>query len=121
MGDKMIAMTTPIRRILPLFLCLAVPGAWAANLDPFGTEAIAPLKPSPSLSGRVGEASCATELPMTPLAAIDAVDLTLCNNPQTREIWAAARLQAALVGVAKSAWLPNLDGRVRFWPAFGQC
>lgn len=112
MGDKMFAMTTPIRRILPFFLCLAVPGVWAANLDPFGTEMIAPLKPSPRLSGRVGEAPCATELPMTPLAAIDAVDLTLCNNPQTREIWAAARLQAALVGVAKSAWLPNLDGRV---------
>jgi len=111
MGDKITAMTTPIRRILPLFLSLAAPGVWAANLDPFGTQAIAPLKPSPRLSGRVGEAPCSTEVPMAPLTAIDAVDLTLCNNPQTREIWAAARVQAALVGVAQSAWLPDLDGR----------
>ncbi|HYO27148.1 MAG TPA: TolC family protein, partial [Azonexus sp.] len=42
----------------------------------------------------------------------DAVDLALCNNPQTREVWAAARSQAAQVGVAQAAWLPNLDGRL---------
>jgi len=55
---------------------------------------------------------CAREIPGTPLSAIDAVDLTLCNNPQTREVWAAARVQAAQVGVAQAAWLPNLDGRL---------
>jgi outer membrane protein len=85
----------------------------AAGLgDPFNTDGMAPLRPSPQLSARVGEAPCATEIPGTPLTAIDAVDLTLCNNPQTREVWAAARAQAALVGVAQSAWLPDLDGRV---------
>jgi len=108
---KLSAMTTPIRRILPIFLCLAIPVVWAAELDPFRTEAMAPLKPSPQLAARVGEAPCSTDLPSMPLTAIDAVDLTLCNNPQTREIWAAARVQAALVGVAQSAWLPDLDGR----------
>ena len=109
-------MLTPIRRILPVLFCLTAPAVWAVNLDllvdPLGTEAMAPLKPSPQLSGRVGEAPCATNLPMTALSAIDAVDLTLCNNPQTREIWAAARAQAALVGVAQAAWMPALDGRV---------
>jgi TolC family type I secretion outer membrane protein len=68
-----------------------------------------PLKPSPRLSARVGEAPCTTQLPAQ-LAAIDAVDLALCNHPQTREVWAAARAQAALVGVARGAWLPNLNG-----------
>jgi TolC family type I secretion outer membrane protein len=92
-------------------LCFSLPAAAGLN-DPFATEAMAPLRPSPQLAARVGEAPCATEIPGTPLAAIDAVDLALCNNPQTREIWAAARVQAAQVGVAKSAWLPDLDGRV---------
>ena len=104
-------MTTLMHRIFPLLIYLAAPLASAVADDPFQTQAMAPLKPSPQLSGRVGEAPCATDLPATPLNAIDAVDLTLCNNPQTREVWAAARAQAALVGVAQSAWLPNLDGR----------
>ncbi|MDP3440349.1 MAG: TolC family protein [Azonexus sp.] len=112
MNVKLFAMTTLIHRIFPLLICLAAPMASAVDPDPFKTEAMAPLRPSPQLSARVGEAPCATNLPATPLTAIDAVDLTLCNNPQTREIWAAARAQAALVGVAQSAWLPSLDGRV---------
>lgn len=100
-------------RFLPCFFLLtaATLPAWAGGLDdPFGTAAMAPLKVSPSLAARVGEAPCATALPATALTAIDAVDLALCNHPQTREVWASARVQAALVGVAKAAWLPNLDG-----------
>ena len=99
-------------RTLPVLCCLAAP-AWAAGLaDPFETDAALPLRPSPSLSARVGEAPCATEIPATPLNAIDAVDLALCNHPQTRETWAAARVQAALLGIAQSAWLPDLDARL---------
>ncbi len=98
-------------RFLPCFFLLAVAfPAWAGGLDdPFGTDAMAPLKVSPSLAARVGEAPCATALPVTPLTALDAVDLALCNHPQTREVWASARVQAALVGVARAGWLPNLD------------
>jgi TolC family type I secretion outer membrane protein len=48
-------------------------------------------------------------LQATALTAVDAVDLALCNNPQTREVWASARAQAALVGVARAAYLPNFD------------
>ena len=91
---------------------LALPAAAAGLNDPFDTAAMAPLKPSPQLSARVGEAPCANTLPATALTAIDTVDLALCNNPQTRDVWAAARVQAALVGVAQSAWLPDLDARV---------
>ena len=93
-----------------LLLTAAVLPAWAAGLDdPLATDAMAPLKPSPQLAARVGEAPCATALPATALSALDAVDLALCNHPQTREVWAAARVQAALVGVARAGWLPNLD------------
>lgn len=109
---KMSLMLISIRSLLFLAFNLVSFSVQAAAYDPFDTEAMAPLKPSPRLSARVGEAPCSTELPATLLTAIDAVDLTLCNNPQTREIWAAARAQAALVGVARAAWLPSLDGRL---------
>ena len=100
-------------RIFPVFLLLTATGsALAAGLDPFGTTAITPPMPSPQLAGRQADVPCAREIPSAPLSAIDAVDLTLCNNPQTREVWAAARVQAAQVGVAQAAWLPNLDGRL---------
>src|SRR5574343_1948396 len=99
-------------RFLPCFFLLTVAfsRAWGGGLaDPFDTEAMAPLKPSPRLAARVGEAPCSTDLPATALTAVDAVDLALCNNPQTREVWASARAQAAMVGVARAGWLPNLD------------
>lgn len=100
-------------RIFPVFLLLTATGtALAAGLDPFGTAAITPPQPSPQVAGRQGDVPCAREIPSAPLTAIDAVDLTLCNNPQTREVWASARAQAALVGVAQAAWLPTLDGRL---------
>ena len=100
-------------RIFPVFLLLTATGsALAAGLDPFGTTAITPPMPSPQVAGRQADVPCAREIPSAPLSAIDAVDLALCNNPQTREVWAAARVQAAQVGVAQAAWLPNLDGRL---------
>ncbi len=108
MGTAKLVAMLALRILPPLFLGLSLSGAVLA-IDPFATEAMTPLKPSPRLSARVGEAPCSRQLPEQ-LAAIDAVDLALCNHPQTREVWAAARAQAALVGVARGAWLPNLNG-----------
>lgn len=111
-------MTKPLLPILAVVLCFALPLRAASLSDPFATEAVTPPRPSPQAAGRGADVPCARELPAAPLTAIDAVDLTLCNNPQTREIWAAARFQAAQVGVAQAAWLPNLDGRLgasRLW------
>jgi outer membrane protein TolC len=100
-------------RIFALFLLLTATGtALAAGIDPFNTAGITPPAPSPQMAGRQTDVPCAREIPGAPLSAIDAVDLTLCNNPQTREVWAAARVQAAQVGVAQAAWLPSLDGRL---------
>lgn len=85
--------------------------AWAGGIsDPFDTSSLVSLKPSPQLAARVGESPCATQLPQQALTALDAVDLALCNHPQTREVWATARAQAALLGVAQGAWLPTLAG-----------
>jgi outer membrane protein len=100
-------------RIFALFLLLTATGAaLATGIDPFNTAGIAPPMPSPQVAGRQGDVPCAREIPGAPLSALYAVDLTLCNNPQTREVWAAARAQAAQVGIAQAAWLPNLDGRL---------
>ena len=46
---------------------------------------------------------------LLPLMLADVVDLALCNNPQTRSLWASARGQAAQVGVSTAAYLPTLS------------
>ena len=87
-------MSKPLRSLFPILFCLALP-AGAASLDPFNTERVTPPRPTPQTAGRSGDAPCLREIPAAPLTAIEAVDLTLCNNPQTREVWASARVQAA--------------------------
>lgn len=101
-------------RFLVVALCLGPLCAVAAAAgleDPFDTDGMAPLRPSPRLAGNLTAPPCASALPATALGVVDVVDLALCNNPQTREVWAAARAQAATLGVAQSAWLPSLDGK----------
>jgi TolC family type I secretion outer membrane protein len=56
-------------------------------------------------------ALCDREKIKKPLVLADVVDLTLCNNPQTRSLWVNARIQAANVGVGMSAYLPTLTAQ----------
>jgi len=44
------------------------------------------------------------------LGLADVVELALCGNPQTREVWASARYQEAQLGVSQAAYLPTLSG-----------
>lgn len=80
--------------------------------DPLGVRHLMPPRPSPQQLGRQGDTPCSAASASSlaePLTAVNAVDLALCNHPQTREIWAQARAQDALVGVARATWLPTLS------------
>jgi outer membrane protein len=82
--------------------------AAAEALDPFGTDAMLP--PRPAL--RIGNAAadpCAAQPLDHALNLQEVVNLALCNNPQTRVAWANSLIQAAQVGVGKSAYLPSVD------------
>ena len=87
---------------------LALPSAQAQPSDPFGTLAevppIAGLRPVP--------APCQPADLAKPLDLADVVDLALCNNPQSRQSWANARVLAAQAGVAQSAYLPGVTASV---------
>lgn len=79
---------------------LAQPLGAAGLGDPFGELDGAPAPP------------CRPPAENAALALPDVVDLALCHNPQTREVWANARAQAAQAGVARAAYLPTLDGKL---------
>ncbi|MEQ1549499.1 MAG: TolC family protein, partial [Chakrabartia sp.] len=51
------------------------------------------------------------EHPASPLTLLDAVERTLCNNPQTRLAWVNVKAQAASVGIGVSAYLPAINAR----------
>lgn len=74
--------------------------------DPFGTQAAVP--PLAGLRA-TGSVPCQPADFTKPLSLADAVDVALCNNPQTRQVWASARAQAAQVGVAQAAYLPSIS------------
>ncbi|MBI5438993.1 MAG: TolC family protein [Nitrosomonadales bacterium] len=115
----------PVKRLaICALLCLCSRPVVAGEIsDPFGTEALAPMKPAPGLSerpalrpsGAVGD-PCAEAVPNDALDRApgqklfglpDVVNLALCNNPQTREAWASARVQAAQVGISRASYLPS--------------
>ena len=51
---------------------------------------------------------CSTKAYDKPLSLVDVTEAALCNNPQTREVYANARVQAAQVGVARSLFFPSV-------------
>lgn len=94
-------------------------GAWANSLplDPFHTEDLTTPGPQvywpkpPDLTVVDNAAPrAAAELPKHPLTLIEITDFALCNNPDTRLAWYEAKAAAANVGIAQSAYLPQLNG-----------
>jgi outer membrane protein len=79
-----------------------------AGSDPLSTEEYI----EPGVFSQTADSSrCDKTKISKPLTLADVVDLTLCNNPQTRTLWVNARIQAANVGVGMSAYLPTLSAQ----------
>lgn len=103
------------RGVLPVLLglgmgFLAVTGGASAaetesGVDPFSTERVL-RQQTAGLTDPLGY-DCA--VPARNLTFAAAVQLALCANPQTRSAWAQAHEQAAALGRAESAWLPQLS------------
>lgn len=89
---------------------LTMSSAYARDIvDPFNALSVMPppmgLRPAPAGA----PLPCQPAEPGKPLGLEDVVDAALCNNPQTRQVWANARAQAAQVGVAQAAYLPSVS------------
>jgi len=90
-------------RCVPLIAALATTTALAA--DPFGA-----LDTVPPIAGLQSMPAPCQQVDFgKPLDLAMVVDLALCNNPQTRQAWGSARVQAAQVGVAQAAFLPSVS------------
>jgi len=99
-----------VLRLFAAIAQLSVTGV-AAAFDPLGAMPGGPATPAaraPGAAGALGD--CPTRPPTAPLPIAEAVSRSLCQNPETREAWAAVKLRAAAVGAYESGYLPNLLG-----------
>ncbi|MFA7269029.1 MAG: TolC family protein [Sterolibacterium sp.] len=80
----------------------------APAADPFDTDGLYAAGPGDSRDRKL-RTPCQKIPDGKALALSDVVELSLCNNPQTRQAWANARAQAAQLGMAQSAYLPTLS------------
>lgn len=90
-------------------LLLAWPVDAAASNGPFATGKYVATG---QFSRTSDTALCSNDRIQKPLTLTDVVDLALCNNPQTRSLWASARAQAAQVGASMASYLPTLSGTI---------
>lgn len=112
-----VAMQTTLR---PVFLSLAIlsgmNAAMAAESDtgggliapaagtPWRSETELPRVPEPPVA-----AATLASAPVQALSLPQLTHLALDNNPATRQAWAAARAQAASLGIARSFYFPQVD------------
>jgi outer membrane protein TolC len=78
----------------------------AETADPLGMDAALPLKPSLRIGAAVGD-PCNGLMQGHALDLPEVVNLALCNNPQTREAWASAKVQTAQLGLSRANYLPS--------------
>lgn len=93
--------------LFTLLCCWSGLTAYAAGTDPLNTEDSLPLKPALRIGGAIGD-PCAETKSDHALNLTELVNLALCNNPQTRQVWASARVQAAQLGLSKGSYLPGI-------------
>lgn len=104
-----------------IFITLVVKGALllgglppsACAFDVFGAAASVPPTPAGEFADTDAAHSCQFVPLGAPLRLAEAVNRALCENPKTREVWANVKIQAAAVGVAKSAYLPTLSASLQ--------
>jgi len=77
----------------------------ASAADPF--QVFDRVPPSPAADLRPA-AVCTAGAPSGPITLAQAVERALCANPATRSAWLTARLRAAELGQAYSAYLPDV-------------
>ncbi|MDF3936702.1 TolC family protein, partial [Pseudomonas citronellolis] len=97
-----------MKRAILFTLTLVVSPLALAGPDIFRTERSIPA--DPVVESRNGGVPCLFNGTPAALALDEAIERILCHDPQTGQAWADAKAQAAQLGVARSAYLPRLQG-----------
>ncbi|XHF35197.1 TolC family protein [Pseudomonas chlororaphis] len=101
-------MNTVFSKSLLLCFCAWAPLNAASEIDVFKTD----RNVSNTAIKEIDKTTGSCEVDSVPaLLTLEAfIERVLCHDPQVRHAWADAKLQAAMVGVRQSAYLPRLNG-----------
>ncbi|CAH2895885.1 MAG: Type I secretion outer membrane protein, TolC family [uncultured Paraburkholderia sp.] len=102
----------PLPALVWLSLLGGITPGIARAIDVFRTDASVPRTAAGAFANDAAH-PCQFGQLEAPLHLVEAVNRALCENPQTRQAWANVKVQAAAVGVAKSAYLPNLTANLQ--------
>jgi outer membrane protein len=110
------------RGLRPFFWCavsLAILLLAGGIQDASGGDTVDTFNPalpaaSAPLRSAVNSDHCKEQAVSNPVALFDAIERALCESPKTRSAWSAIKAAAAGVGISKSAYLPTLDGAVKY-------
>jgi outer membrane protein len=110
---RVTSVASVVTRVSVFFFAVGFVGminARAADFDPLGTrESVSTSTAKAMLGPDTSQAPCATTTISGPVDLAMVAELALCNNAQTRQVWANVKIQAAQVGIAKSAYLPSVE------------
>ena len=70
-----------------------------------------------NLRGNVGIVNCLSQSSLKQdkiLTLMEAVEKAVCNNPETHNAWIQTKIQAAQVGIAKSAFYPQFSATLNY-------
>lgn len=108
-----IIFLTLVCGLVPVSQVNAAGSIWYNDGDPLSTGLdLPPALHSTDLKMAAAGSACNGIDYRRALSLADVAEAALCNNPQTRETYANAKVQAAQLGIAKSAFLPVLNDNV---------
>lgn len=114
MSQPVAAATVRAWRAFMLGACLWLNQSPCQAFDLFRTEQRIAQLPQQAQGAETDENPCRFEPPTGILELLEAVERALCHSPETRAAWAQARVQAAMLGVARAAYLPNAAGSLAY-------
>ncbi len=90
---------------------VTTPAPISAPTIPAITRPVAPvIRSRPSIAASSSNDPCMQVVAdQTTIDLLQAVEHALCHNPETHQVWAQVKSQAAQVGIAKSAYLPTVE------------
>ena len=90
--------------------------AGAEGFDPFSVHWQVSRSPARAMEARESTPAdpCQFGQPGPKVGLIEVVERALCHNPRTRYAWANAKVQAAVLGVRESAYLPTVSAGLAY-------
>lgn len=109
---KIIPFVTLLTTLLASFPALAHSGLSKPSFltDPLRAEKTVAKTPLSGMLKEQGATACVFPHDKKPFTLEDVAERALCHNPLTRESWATAKMQAAQLGISRSAYLPTIAG-----------